>query len=53
MAEENWDHTTDMLVVGSGIGAMLAAITASDAGANTLLLERSDRYSGSSAIFSG
>jgi 3-oxosteroid 1-dehydrogenase len=50
---ETWDHSVDVLVVGSGIGAMVAALTASDAGASVLLIERSERYGGSSAMSAG
>ncbi|MCP3987267.1 MAG: FAD-binding protein [bacterium] len=48
----NFDHTVDVLVVGSGAGAMTAALRAHDRGANTLLIEKTDRYGGSSAMSS-
>src|SRR5512139_531114 len=51
MAE--WDHTVDVLVVGSGAGAMTAAICAHDRGASVLLIEKSDRYGGNSAMSGG
>ena len=53
MSEENWDHRVDVLIVGSGVGALVAALTAYDAGARPLLIERSDRYGGSSAMSAG
>ena len=49
----NWDHTVDFLIVGSGSGAMTAALTAYDKGAEPLLIEKSDRYGGSSAMSGG
>ena len=36
----NWDYTVDILVVGSGGGAMAAAVCAHDRGAKTLLIEK-------------
>jgi 3-oxosteroid 1-dehydrogenase len=48
-----WDHTVDLLIIGSGAGAMTAAITAYDRGANALLIEKTDRYGGSSAMSGG
>jgi 3-oxosteroid 1-dehydrogenase len=47
------DHTVDLLIVGSGAGAMTAAITAYDRGGDALLIEKSDRYGGSSAMSGG
>jgi 3-oxosteroid 1-dehydrogenase len=49
----NWDHSVDFLIVGSGSGAMTAALTAYDKGAEPLLIEKSDRYGGSSAMSGG
>jgi 3-oxosteroid 1-dehydrogenase len=49
----NWDHQTDALVVGSGAGALVAALVAHDGGARTLVVEGSDRYGGSSAMSGG
>ncbi len=48
-----WDHETDFLVIGSGSGAMTAALTAHDAGARVLVVEKSDVYGGSSAMSGG
>jgi len=48
-----WDHTVDLLIVGSGAGAMTAAITAYDRGADALLIEKTDRFGGSSAMSGG
>ena len=49
----SWDHQVDLLVVGSGAGAMTAAIVAFDRGADTLLIEKSSQYGGSSAMSGG
>ncbi len=49
----NWDHTVDLLIVGSGAGAMTAALTAYDGGGSPLLIEKSDRYGGNSAMSGG
>ncbi len=49
----HWDHTVDLLIVGSGAGAMTAGLAGYDRGANTLLIEKSDRYGGSSAMSGG
>ena len=43
----------DFLVVGSGVGAMSAAITAHDLGARVLMVEKSPQYGGSSAMSGG
>ena len=48
-----WDHETDFLVVGSGSGAMTAALAAHEAGLRCVLLEKSDCYGGSSAMSGG
>ncbi|MBI4519000.1 MAG: FAD-binding protein [Deltaproteobacteria bacterium] len=52
-ATTNWDQTVDLLIVGSGAGAMTAALTAYDRGAAPLLIEKSDRYGGNSAMSGG
>ena len=43
----------DVIVVGSGAGGMLAAIRAHDLGLKVILLEKSDRYGGTSAQSGG
>jgi 3-oxosteroid 1-dehydrogenase len=50
---QGWDHTVDVLVVGSGAGAMVSALTACDRGGDVLLIEKSDQYGGSSAMSGG
>lgn len=49
----HWDHTVDLLIVGSGAGAMTAAICARDRGGRPLLIEKTERYGGSSAMSGG
>ncbi len=53
MAGTNWDHEVDILVVGSGAGALVAAITAADRKANVLVIEKSGEYGGTSATSGG
>ncbi len=48
-----WDHSVDVLVVGSGAGAMVAALAAHDRGGSPLLIEKSPQYGGSSAMSGG
>jgi 3-oxosteroid 1-dehydrogenase len=50
---EHWAQAVDLLVVGSGAGAMTAAICAHDLGARTLLIEKTGQYGGSSAMSGG
>lgn len=48
-----FDHVTDVLVIGSGGGGMTAALTAEAAGLDTLVVEKSARYGGSTALSGG
>ncbi len=48
-----WDHSVDVLVVGSGAGAMTTGICAHDNGLSTLLIEKTRQYGGSSAMSGG
>lgn len=43
----------DVIVVGSGAGGMLTAIRARDLGLKAVVLEKSDRYGGTSAVSGG
>ena len=49
----DWDLTTDLLVVGSGGGAMTAGLTARQEGIDSLLIEKSAFYGGSTALSAG
>ena len=50
---QNFDHSVDLLIVGSGAGAMSAAIRAKDLGADVLMIEKTELYGGSSAMSGG
>lgn len=49
----NWDHKTDVLVVGSGGGGMTAALVSAQAGLNTLIIEKTGAFGGSTALSGG
>ncbi len=51
MAE--WDHTVDLLVMGSGAAGMAAAVRAHDLGLDVLLVEKSELFGGNSAMSGG
>jgi 3-oxosteroid 1-dehydrogenase len=51
--DKTWDHTVDVLVVGSGGGGMVAALIAKDRGADALVIEKSGLYGGSTAMSGG
>lgn len=48
-----WDHTVDLLIVGTGAGAMATSIVAHENGASTLLLEKTDKFGGNTAMSGG
>ncbi|WP_336951297.1 FAD-binding protein [Sphingobium aromaticivastans] len=48
-----WDEEVDVLVIGTGAGAMVAALTAAQQGVRTLIVEKSELYGGSSASSGG
>jgi succinate dehydrogenase/fumarate reductase flavoprotein subunit len=48
-----WDHETDILVVGSGVGASTAAITAHENGDAVMVLEKAPITGGTSAKSAG
>ena len=48
-----WDRVFDLVVVGSGGGAMAAALAAQDAGASVLVLEKREVVGGSTAMSGG
>jgi 3-oxosteroid 1-dehydrogenase len=45
--------TTDFLVIGSGAGGMTAAVVAAELGAKALVIEKTDRYGGTTALSGG
>ena len=53
MAAEQWDLSADVVVVGSGAAGLSAAVSAAERGAGVLVLERSDRLGGSTALSGG
>lgn len=48
-----WDYTSDFIVVGSGAGGMTAALAASIEGANSLVIEKTDLFGGTTALSGG
>ncbi|MBW2712935.1 MAG: FAD-dependent oxidoreductase [Deltaproteobacteria bacterium] len=48
-----WDEEVDIIVIGSGGGAMTAALVAKDRGSKVLVLEKSSLFGGSTAISGG
>jgi 3-oxosteroid 1-dehydrogenase len=48
-----FDHTVDVLVVGSGGGGMTAALAADASGLDTLIVEKSPKFGGSTALSGG
>ncbi|MDB9896190.1 FAD-binding protein [Gammaproteobacteria bacterium] len=48
-----WDYKFDVVVVGSGNGALTAALCSHDGGAKTLVIEKSDQFGGTSATSGG
>lgn len=53
MVAIRWDHEVDVVVVGSGGSGLVAAILAADGGARVLVLERSDKVGGTTAVSGG
>ncbi len=53
MATPDWDQEVDVVVVGSGGSGLTAAILARDQGAQVLVLERSDKVGGTTAVSGG
>lgn len=50
---KDWDYSTDILVVGSGAGGMTTAIIAHELGAETLVVEKTKLYGGTTAVSGG
>ncbi len=49
----HWDQQFDVIVVGSGAGGMTAALCAQAQGLSAVVLEKSDKYGGTSAVSGG
>lgn len=49
----SWDETVDVVVVGSGAAGVAAALSAQHHGAAAIVLERSDKLGGTSAVSAG
>jgi succinate dehydrogenase/fumarate reductase flavoprotein subunit len=53
VTELEFDHEVDVLVVGSGGGGMTAALKADADGLETLVIEKSPQFGGSTALSGG
>ncbi len=51
--EQRWDQEFDVIVVGSGAGGMTAALCCQALGLSAVVLEKTDRYGGTSAVSGG
>jgi 3-oxosteroid 1-dehydrogenase len=52
-AANQWDQQYDVVVVGSGGGGMTAALSAKAHGLSSVVIEKSDKYGGTSAVSGG
>ncbi|MCK5576484.1 MAG: FAD-dependent oxidoreductase, partial [Sphingomonadales bacterium] len=52
-SDQHWDHSADMVIVGSGIGAATAAVTAHDKGNKVIIVEKAGGFGGTSAKTAG
>lgn len=52
-APERWDRVADVVVVGSGGAALVAATLAHDGGAEVLVIEKADQLGGTTAVSGG
>ncbi len=51
--KQRWDLETDVLVIGSGGAGLAAALAAHEAGARVLVIEKSDKVGGATAVSGG
>ena len=51
--DETWDTEYDVVVVGSGVAALFGAVAAASRGLSTCLIEKTDRFGGTSAYSGG
>jgi succinate dehydrogenase/fumarate reductase flavoprotein subunit len=51
--QKQWNDITDVVVIGSGASGLCAALAASHEGAKVAVLERSDKFGGTSAVSGG
>ena len=49
----NYDHEYDVIVVGSGNGALTSAICSHDGGAKVLVIEKSNQFGGQALLWWG
>ena len=49
----HWDTSVDFVVVGSGAGGMTAALTAHSQGASAVVLEKTERFGGTTGLSGG
>ena len=50
---EHWDETTDVAIIGSGFAGLAAAVSAREAGARAVIIEKMPHYGGNSIISGG
>lgn len=48
-----WDESADLVIVGSGGGSLCAALVAQDKGKRTIVIEKTDKVGGSTAMSGG
>jgi succinate dehydrogenase/fumarate reductase flavoprotein subunit len=53
MTPRQWDDEVDVVVIGSGAGGLAAAVTAAAEGLKVLVVEKTDRVGGSTAVSGG
>jgi 3-oxosteroid 1-dehydrogenase len=51
--QQQWDESYDVVIVGSGAGSIIAALAAQDAGGSAVILEKTEKFGGSTALSGG